>query len=249
MPLQKQLSSPKLDHHKVNNSLLIQFVLFELIRSWNEVSEIKKHLSKVKLTPKKRYSKKDKEHLSNCLIHITKLAGYTQQYMRIFTWNLNDGIIAKLKNYATYFANNLEKQDADAVNLERNAERAWFNCLECLDLFQEQYSLPPSETAHLCALNEITEELHNRLKKLSVATTHLLPQFRDDENALFFLLKHQEDLAPIYEKNYLKNLFLSLFPKGKEEAECFLKKRYTSRNFTQIIPSMTEKLYLLMDHV
>lgn len=248
MPIQKQLSSPKLDHHKVNNSLLIQFVLFELIRSWNEVSEVKTHLSKIKLTPGKRYSKKDKQLLSSCLIHITKLAGYTQQYMRIFTWNLNDGIIAKLKNYTTYFANNLEKQDTDAANLEHSAERAWFNCLECLDLFQEQYSLSFNETANLPALNKITESLHSRLKKLATVTAQILPEFRDDENALLFLLKHQKELAPIYKPGFLKKLFLTLFPNGKEEAECFLNKRYTGRNFKQILPTITEKLYLLMDH-
>jgi hypothetical protein len=248
MPIQKQPQNTG-THQRANNSLLIQFLLFELEYAWNYVVEYKNLVENIRLTPHKKYTKKDRELLEEAERYIIELAGSTHQSMRIFTWNLNEGTVAKLKQYAAYFANNLDKQDADAIQLVRHTERAWSNCLECLDLTREQLALPTKEPANITTLIRISEKLFVRLQKLAEALAHILPQFRDDENVLYFLLKHQDALAKLWEKDFLPHLFKKLFPNGKEEVECFLKSRYDKRHFSELVPDLTQKIYTLMAHV
>lgn len=178
-----------------------------------------------------------------------QLAGGSHQSMRIFSWNLTEGVITKLKLYATYFACNLDPQDTDAIQLERHAERAWINSLECLDLLREQLSLPPKEAADLNNLKKASNKLQVRVQKIAHTLTRILPQFRDDENVLYYLLRNQEKMADVWDAAYLAKLFKKLFPKGKEEVECFLKSRYNMCHFSHIGPDLTKKIYQLLAHV
>ena len=237
------------NHHRANNSLLIQFLLHELLQASAITSEYQKMVRTITLTPHLKYTKKGKEQLEQAYGLITQLAGRTYQSMRIFSWNLNEGIIAKLRQYSTFFGNNLDPQDSDAIQLDRHAERAWVNCLECLDLTREQLSLPAREPANLKSLVNYSDKLCVRIHKLSVVISHILPQFRDDETVLYYLLNHQEDLASLWGAKVLPKLFNQLFPEGKEEAEHFIRTRYDKRHFSHHALDLTHKISRLLTNV
>ncbi len=248
MTNQTRLNHPH-SRHLANNSLIVQFLLHELYHAAKTLLRYQSLLSKIHLTPHKKYTKPGREHLYEAFDSIALLAGGTNQHMRIFTWNLNEGIIAKLKQYATLFANNLDPKDTHAVQLEKHAERAWTDCLECLDQTREQIKLPSKEPANLNILVSNATKLHIRIKKISQILAGILPQFRDDETVLYYLLRNQNDLSKLWGNSFLPDLFLQLFPNGKEEVECFLHSRYNKRHFTHVIQNLTQTIYQLFTHV
>lgn len=235
--------------HLANNGLLIQFLLHELYQAFKTLSSYQDSLSKIYLTPHQKYTKAGRENLHHAFDLMTRLSGGTSQYMRIFAWNLNEGIIAKFKQYATFFANNLDPQDTLAIQLERQAERTWTDCLVCLDQTREQITLPSKEPADLRLLISNAEKLHVRVEKISQILAKILHQFRDDETVLYYLLRNQTALSEIWGVAFLPDLFLKLFPEGKEEVECFLSSRYNKRHFTHVIPNLTQTIYQLFANV
>lgn len=236
-------------HHRANNSLLIQFLLHELLEASAITNEYQQMIHSITLTPHQKYTKKGRENLEKAYGLITLLAGRTYQSMRIFSWNMNEGIIAKLRQYSTFFGNNLNPQDSDAIQLDRHAERAWVNCLECLDLTREQLHLPTKEAANLKTLLKYSDKLGVRIQKLAQVISHILPQFRDDESVLYYLLNHQEELAALWGPRFLSKLFNKLFPDGIEEADQFLSSRYGKRHFSRHTLDLTNKLSKLMANV
>ncbi|ADI38707.1 putative uncharacterized protein [Waddlia chondrophila 2032/99] len=236
-------------HHRANNSLLIQFLLHELLQAFAITADYQKLIHSITLTPHLKYTKKGKEQLQNAYELITQLAGKTSQSMRIFSWNLNEGIIAKLRQYSTFFGNNLDSQDSDAIQLDRHAERAWVNCLECLDLTREQLSLPLKEPANLKFLINYSDKLCVRIQKLAQVISNILPQFRDDETVLYYLINYQDALALLWGPKFLPKLFKQLFPSGKEEAEHFLKVRYNKRHFSHHTLDLANKFSRLFSNV
>lgn len=248
------MANPKQDfhthaHHRANNSLLIQFLLHELLQASAVSSEYQKLVRSINLTPHLKYTKKGKEQLKSAYELITRLAGRTYQSMRIFSWNLNEGVVAKLRQYSTFFGNNLDPQDADAIQLDRHAERAWVNCLECLDLTREQLFLPPREPANVKSLINYSDKLCVRIQKLTQVVSHILPQFRDDETVLYYLINHQDALATLWGPKFLPKLFKNLFPQGKAEAESFIMARYEKRHFSHHTLDLNHKLSRLLPDV
>lgn len=228
-----------------NNAIIMQFIFFEVINAFQEVYELEYLISQIKLTPAKKLSKSDKEHMASLTGSFTRLAGYTQKYMRIFTWNLNDGILAKLKNYCSFFANNISPQDPEAGALQRNAERAWINCLECIDQIREAEKLPAKGTPDLPALKAYMEKMVQRLRRLSRVVANIVLRFKEDENVLLFLLNHQEQLDRLYEEQFVAKLFHKMFPQGLRQAEAFMAAKYTARGFDHLIPLISSKISLL----
>ena len=245
MPYRYETPHSHLTTYHGNNAIIMQFIFFEVINAFQEVYELEYLVSQIKLTPTKKFSKSDREHMASITTSISRLAGYTQKYMRIFTWNLNDGILAKLKNYCSYFANNISPDDPDVSALQRNAERAWINCLECIDQIREAEKLPTRGTPDLPSLKTYMEKMVQRLRRLSRVAGNIVLRFKEDENVLLFLLNHQDQLDRLYEDQFVAKLFHKMFPKGLQQAEEFLVEQYASRGFDHLLPQITSKFATL----
>lgn len=217
-----------------NNSLIIQFALFELIQAYKHVEIINSYLQDSRSTP-----------LNKLGSAISSLTGRTQEYMRIFTWNLNDGILAKLKSYCSYYANNIAAQQPDISAVQKHADRAWINCLESADILRR---MDKSTHIHPSDREELQEKLSRTLQRLqqlaSVLSKQLL-QFRDDENVLFFLLRFSRSLDSIYEEGFVLKLFSKMFSDGIPAAKAKLSVRYAERKFEHLLPQITQKLSTL----
>ncbi|MFQ5728816.1 MAG: hypothetical protein ACE5GN_00455 [Waddliaceae bacterium] len=239
--------SPKshLTTYHDNNSIVMQFILFELINAFDIIDEIESLIPEINLDSSKKFSSSDRENLDSLTASITRLAGYTQKYMRIFTWNLNDGILAKLKNYCSFFATNLKPLDADVMALQRHADRAWINCLEALDQIRAAQRPSSGKAPGLLKLKSALEKMITRLRNLTKVIANICHQFREDENVLFFILSHQEELDRLYKTDFVVILFCKIFPKGLADAERLLMKKFASRGFDHLIPIISQKIAAL----
>ena len=73
----------------------------------------------------------------------------------------------------------------------------------------------------------------------------LIMFFSDEENVIYFLIKHREDLKHIYRSNFFNKIFSKMYLGGISEARDFVIKSYERRGFhniTQQIANTMEEI-------
>ena len=201
-----------------NDSLLFQFILSEFLEVFLETQALAKKLH-------------SQEEILRVL---TKLVGSSQD-MRLFSWNHLSGQLAKLKNYCSLFLQNADSHEKEPIALQYNADKAWIYCLEALDLIHQT---SPDHTASLTAI----EKACSSLQRFARLIVRLLPQFRDDENVIFFVLRHHEKFDALYGSKFINRLFYRMYPKGPKEAGFFLTQKYLHRGFDNLLPLVASKI-------
>lgn len=98
-------------------------------------------------------------------------------------------------------------------DLHYHTEHAWLSCVE--------KNLPKT-----------SEHMYS----LSRAIYNMIPQYREDENIVFYILKNHTELNKSFSVNALMN---EMYPRGPEE---FLVKRYLDRGFKHLIPTIIKNL-------
>jgi hypothetical protein len=230
-----------------NNSLLFQFILTELICAFRLIKEVNQLSNELK---EDLHSNRSEEVFYNLKSCISKLAGSSQEYMRFFSWNNEDGALAKLKNNCAYFSQNSEYEEKDIRNLHRFAHKAWLLCLRALDMMRliEHESLldePNSEESpdsHLALLMQTIHKVNLSIERVAALIVRLFTQFREDENVVFFLLRYKEQLNELYGTNFVFKLLLQMYPKGLKQASHFLLKKYAGRGFDNLLPIIASKI-------
>lgn len=216
--------------------ILMQFIWTELILASHHAKEAKKILEKFSSSS----NNAGRLSLMQCLKeHITKLSGSAQDYMRLFSWD-DDGILAKLKNYCAYLTQYKIGQGKDQSDMSHEANKAWLFSLEALDCLNMM-----SQSKAFLKKNPLSETLikiDRSISRLKNLTARLAMQFRTDENVLFFILRHQEQLDNLHRRGFVKTLMQKMFPKGKQAAQQMLIKKYSARGFQQFAPSIRSKI-------
>ncbi len=228
---------PELSGYCANNSILLQFILYDLAIAFSLCNETYKLMTPTNQKFTQTYINRFDAMSAN----IISLAGQPHKLACPFDWSLQEGVLAKIKRYASCYSNNLDASDTLATSLIRSANSAWLDSLACLDHFRELKRLMPFEKA--TPDTKLFEKIAKALKKLAKAVEKILLQFRDDENVLLFLLRHKERLAPLFEPHFLINLFKNIFPQGPEHARAFLVQRYAARGFPHLLPFINQKLH------
>lgn len=207
-----------------SDSLLFQFILYEYIRTLEEAMVIRSHLNR---------SLAEKVSLEVFCHQMTesfvKLAGSEQEYMRIFSWIVDSGFLTKLKNYANLLVE--QKNGPLFLKLLQDGHEAWSQCLSVLDQIRKKEpnfkSLKTQVTKALAAIMQLTPTIEA-----------LLPTYQNDENILYFLLRHKEELDRTHEAGWTKKWFKRLQPKG---ADTFMIERYQARGFNEMIAEIQER--------
>ena len=88
-----------------NNSLIFRFILAEFAESYAEMQRLDALCSRTQVAlPAGQPPSRDVDgrmvEIEACLI---RLVGSTRDYMRLFSWNFCEGILAKLKTYTALF--------------------------------------------------------------------------------------------------------------------------------------------------
>lgn len=216
-------------HH--NNSLLFQFILTEFIESFEEIQQLDALCNRNVDTASS--SSEEKKRLTQ--LALIRLVGSTRDYMRIFSWNFGDGILAKLKTYCALFLQNASSDEKEVIALQHYADKLWQACMQAIDSLHDDAD---QRTALLAALDKASTAVH-RFSKL---IARIIPQFRDDENVVFCLLRYREQLDKLYGGRFVAKLLGRMYSKGLQEAQNFLSHRYAERGFESLLPIIAEKI-------
>lgn len=211
--------------------LVAQFILHEIIQGIEETRQIMRLLEK---SPKTRPNiAKSVKFILNSMI---KLSGSNDWgTMRLFNRNFNNGILIKLKNYCAFLIGRVGGTD---TYLMEAAERSWIYSLQALDIIHHLHSQSSPTPKELLSLGGLIEKMSHCILNVAQQVSHLLVQFKQDENVLYFILRFHSELDSLYGENFCFRLFDKMYPKGKNSIETYLSRKYTQRGFQNQIPEI-----------
>ncbi|CDR33424.1 hypothetical protein [Criblamydia sequanensis] len=228
MPSTLPLEKSKLQAFHRSEALLFQFIVNEFIVSYKESQEL------LLLTEKfieKPNSKKLVEELKK---RIEKLTGSMKESMLFFFWNQPGGCISKLAHYATLFAKSTLKDDEKMAR--RYCNQAYAHALKLNDIFFSEEEKERSLVEMAREIKPLAEKVLQELKRLGKMIPKIFLKMTQNENVVFFLLRHKNELERIYPKGFVKRLLNKSYPEGIKEAEQLLLKKYEERGFPHLIP-------------
>jgi len=240
-----QMGFPHFNSYHHNNGLLFQFILSEFLEAFSEMEQIKTLAEKIAKEEKKSLHEGTGRQILIVLYGYTaKLAGSTPNFMRLFSWNLDNGLLAKLRNYCVFFSHNANLQDKESILLQRNANRIWETCLACLDFMQSllNQSSKVNVLEQKKVLNLLIEKMMRCMRHFANLLAKIMVNFRDEENVMFFLLRHHQEFDRCYGSQFIAKFFNKMFPKGLIESQQFLSERYTNRGFENLVPLIVMKM-------
>lgn len=201
-----------------NNGLIFQFILDHFCSAMSEVIALETLL------------KRNNKGLEQRVVEsFEKLLGAPFQN-GLYPWNSDIGLFFKIKNFCSALAAKSYEKDKEALNLEKAAENVWKISRD----IQES-------TLSVRSLSKILK-LSAAMRRLARQIVQTIPQFRDDENVLYYLIKNQAKLDDLFGNHFVVTLLDFLFPGGQDETAQFLLNRYSQRGFTQLVTEITTEL-------
>lgn len=201
-------------HLHEDQSLLIQFIFSEYLDIGASIRHLIACLNKAKTSQK----------ASDEALH--RLVGAIPFPWRIFSWNLDDSPVARLRNSCALFA------EGDAIAKEiiepitRGSHQLWLISLRCLEI-QEARSKE--------SILPLAERMEQMSLKLGKALLRIIPHFSRDENVLYYFLRHGDKWKEIMgEDVLLKTIKLADFS-SIAELKQFLVLQYRKRQFEPLV--------------
>lgn len=196
-----------------SDSLLFQFVLHEFLRTLGEVYKLE-CVVREDDTPEAIHGK-----LTDYLL---KLAGTEEEYVRIFTWIYDAGVLTKLKNSIDLLSQKAPVEDTEMRSLHLVVHKAWLECLHSIDLYRNQ---------ELKALKPQVLKAMKLIRKIPLALKKILLRYDEDENVIYFLIRHKIEFDRIIGPDFLKDIL-------NKNSIPFLIERYRMRGFDKLIPEI-----------
>jgi hypothetical protein len=225
-----------------NNRLLFQFILSEFILTLQEMQIINRILTELKPAWSKLTEEQLSETFQALAEHMSKLSGSSQHYMRLLSWN-DDGFLTKLKNYCALLCQQDTGEDRNQTKMYLEVNQAWLLSMQFLDIIRAMSMQPqPEESINENGLHIAQEKLNRSIQRLSRLVMRMVLQYRDDENVVYFLIRHKKQLDELYKPGYVASIIRKMFPKGTQNITQFLVTRYTERGFDSLIPVIQKKI-------
>lgn len=227
------ISARHVNTYHQSTSLLFQFILVEFAESYAEIQRLDRLCTRTPAPlPDNEASCRQTEDTQRQIeMSLAKLVGSTRDYMRLFSWNFSEGLVAKLKTYCALFLQNSDSDEKELIALQHYADKIWMGCLQAIDAIHEN----PQEQAALLAALEKANAAMQRFAKL---ISRLIQQFREDENVIFYVVRHHQLFDKLYGYRFVFKLLGKIFPKGLRETHQFLIKKYTARGFENLLPAI-----------
>jgi hypothetical protein len=233
---QIRLPRPHVNAYHLDRNLLFQFILSEFLLIHIETSKLNKILR----------DKNGSWYSYQRPIH--QLSGFSQSYMRLLVWNNEEGMLAKLMIYCSLFAQHEHSHEEIAKALHSGANQAWLLGLNCLDILR-QIKEEPDYPLFQIHIKKAAQRLIRSIKRLQKLLVVAIEHFPLNENVLFFMLRHGKQLDEIYGLGFIYRFFLKRFSGGVEEADRFIKERYSCRGFSHLLPVISAKIMQLSEGV
>lgn len=183
---------------------------------------------------------------SDCAILIESLSGSMLDYMRIFSWNQEGGLLRRLSNYCSIFSQQSKKHHKEAQSMQRYANQAWLYCIECHDIIADIRNMPFAKTiGHREILYKHLMKIIKLIEQIAAKLPFIIEDFSNDENVIFFVLRHREDFDSLIRPGLVKAILKRCYSKGLKQTEKFLIDRYKERGFKQLLPIISENIQAL----
>lgn len=236
MPLQFGSQSSHFSVYYHSKGLLFQFILAEFIAVSHKFAHVRQLANQVTLPP---------SAFNELQLGLADLAGSSPDYMKIFMWNhYKDGLLAKLKNNCALFSQKSFHHNKNAIQMSRYTQSAWLLSLECQNIIrQTQQKTNIDFEAQYQALSNALGKIYTLIRQLGRSITRVLPEFRDDENVVFFILRHRSQLDELFEQGFVAKLLNQMYSNGLREVSHFLQTRYARRGFDNLLPAIALKIF------
>lgn len=234
MTLYTSITAHHVNSYHQSPSLLFQFLLSEFLNTYSTLQHLDSLCSHSTtfLSEDSCLQAENEELIKKTLI---KLLGSPKDYMRMFSWNFSEGLLAKMRTYCTLFIQNAETDEKEFIAIQHYADKIWQGCLQALDALQEA---PADRSLFRVPLDKASAAMQ-RLAKLIARLIH---QFRDDENVIFYVLKHHQAFDALYGPRFVMKLMNRIYSKGLKEVHFFLVKKYQERGFDHLVPSIDKTI-------
>jgi len=227
-----------------NDYLLFQFVLSEFLRAYPEVIELHTAFQSLKSLYKGKGTLTDKKLALQRLIRATEiLSGASYNYMRIFSWNQEGGSLNKLNHYCALFTRNAPGKIKEPQLIYSFVNQSWLACIQLHDFVVALFDLPVNKwNENLAQIESLESKIYRKMNQFTKHLPTIIQEYSNNENVIFYIVRHHQDFERLLSKTFLKNLFNNIFDGGVKEVKNFLLRRYRRRGFSQLLPIISEKL-------
>lgn len=203
--------------------LLFQFSFTEFFHIYQQFSSIEALLTE--------------EQFNHSLFQLlARFCGPLPEKTKIFYWTQNNGSLSKMYHYAVFLINKCKPIYQNFPLLDNTCKNCWISGVELSEAIELQ---------EFNKINQMQKKLRNQLRQMAKDLIRVAGYFKDNENVLYFFLRHNHQIDYIYGPKFTHQLLSSLFNKDLQEARNFIIDKYTLRGFGKLI----EGIHDYFDHL
>lgn len=238
--------APKVNHYHHDKGLLFQFIIAEFLLASREVQALSSVIEQFKMsTEQKDHYLKREYWLNNLKGALAKLAGPDNEFIHQHVWNVEEGPLAKFKNYCSLLARQQEQDIKEYEALSRYSQKTWLLCLQCFEEVREiEKRLEGSKVITTLEEGEILphyEFIYQFVHKIAFSferivriIIRLIHSFGNNENVLLYLLRHRAEIEEIFGRDFVPHALSRLHPQGLSGTIQALKDKFRLRGFEQL---------------
>jgi hypothetical protein len=225
-----------LNHHYCQtNSILFQFILNQFLEATTIVKKIEtlsEELSDFSQNPKELSNSENLKLLQSSIEQLV----VPPKSDSSAPWSKKEGSFQRLSHFSFLFSKKAEGMARNTKQLSVVTSQACHHAFliqEAIYIFKTHRSLFNFQQLET-KLNLLVK---NKLQ-LGKVIQSIAEKYMNNENIIFFLLKNKKLFDQNLSSLFLIDIFLTAFPKGKNEIKDFLIQKYTERKFHHLIPEI-----------
>ncbi len=227
-----------------SNSLLFQFILAEFLSSFKKVQEIENAYDQMESNLiKQRLRGGANSYLTQLLHAIPALTGSQMVIVseQSVSWAAEKGSLNKLRHYCYLFTNRSSAEDKDIINMNVCVSKAFHSSLQSREVILSLQREPQdsNRVPNYVALYQLLDRLIDNMRRVSRLILRIIMQYREDENVLYFLLRHREKFDALYKTEFVVKILKKMYPKGIKEAGSLILEKYAKRGFDNLLSSIS----------
>lgn len=243
--------APKVNHYHHDKGLLFQFILSEFLLASREARALTLVVEQFKMSAEQKDHHLKREYwLNNLKGALTKLTGPDLDFMRMHVWNVEEGPLAKFKDYCALLARQNDHDVKEYEALSRCSQKTWLLCLQSYEEVREIEKKLEGNTVitaleeaeilpHYEFLYQFIDKILSSFERMVRVIIRLIHAFGRNENVLLFLLRYRDSVEDIFGKDFVLQALARLHPNGLSGTIQSLKEKFSDRGF--------EQLHLLID--
>jgi hypothetical protein len=226
-----------------NDSLLLQFILSEFLLVYQEISSLHSHFEGFQTAISKRRPKEQRQDFLDQLIaSVELLSGASHDTMRLFSWGQEGGLLHKLNSYSALFSRRSAPNGKLEQTLYRHINQCLLISIQFHDLLLTVNEFPSSQWKnYIEELEALESKIISNGEKFSKLLPKIIQRFSEDENVIFFVLRHCKEFDQLFHEGFVKKILSKLDHGTLNDVEKYLVKQYRKRGFTQLLSVISEK--------